>query len=634
MSVVRWRCENFARFLGEQELILKPDVYSVVAIRDDDERRSNWSGKSWFLSSFGFAVTGEHPARLEDDWISRGEDLGLLEIELDSGVVIRRSRKRGKSTQVEVLGTGEKVGQKGAAQAIREVVGLSAEDFFATCCLQQKRIDQLISADPAARHELVSGWLDLGPLADACDRAAKRATAAENLAESLRQDLRAKEAVLSYSSDAGTPTDLRNEAAAFVLAAEGWDRQADELYEKVKQAEEHRRLKRAADEYAEVVREGKALAATAKPRPDNLEVAKLGDAQLRAHEAQKEARQAEAVAQGEFDGKCPVDCRKCPVADQINQGSKSGRARAAKLRKAADAAMDKASQAALELDGAKRANREADLLEGKLEALRARARALKPLADQWEATEDLEGPSTAEVVALKSKATESRRRAAENEFKASKLEQVAAERAGIEAKLDAAECEARTWLAASMILGRQGAQRRCAEEGLGQIEARANEVLSTAGIDLSLVLSWFRQGGDLAKRCAECGEPFPSTTTVRQCSRCGEPRGKNLIEKLEVVQSDTSGAANDLSGLVLQVAAAGWLRAKRGAAWDTLLIDEPFGACDEANRLALSAALVSMCKSGGFSQALVSGHSRDVLERMPARVIIRAGNEWSNVEVG
>ena len=100
-----------------------------------------------------------------------------------------------------------------------------------------------------------------------------------------------------------------------------------------------------------------------------------------------------------------------------------------------------------------------------------------------------------------------RQEANQFEQSANRIDQLIKERAAAEARLAAAEAEVRKWRAAAAILGRNGAQRRCAETGLAEIQAKANDLLSNSGIDLSLALSWFREGGDAAKRCGDCGVP-------------------------------------------------------------------------------------------------------------------------------
>jgi DNA repair exonuclease SbcCD ATPase subunit len=118
------------------------------------------------------------------------------------------------------------------------------------------------------------------------------------------------------------------------------------------------------------------------------------------------------------------------------------------------------------------------------------------------------------------------------------------------------------------------------------------------------------------------------------CTRCQAARGPNLINKLDFVLSDRSGAAEDLAGAALQLSASAWLRAEKGSLWETAIIDEAFGQLDGANRRALGRHLAALLAGRyGFSQALVVAHSSDVLEALPGRIEIEGGPRGSSVRV-
>jgi DNA repair exonuclease SbcCD ATPase subunit len=107
-----------------------------------------------------------------------------------------------------------------------------------------------------------------------------------------------------------------------------------------------------------------------------------------------------------------------------------------------------------------------------------------------------------------------------------------------------------------------------------------------------------------------------------------------MIDKLELVLSDQSGAADDLVGVALQLSASAWLRAERGSAWSTVLIDEPFGQLDAAHRRALSAHLSAMLAGRyGFEQAMVIAHHASVLDALPGRIEVIGEGGRSRVRV-
>jgi DNA repair exonuclease SbcCD ATPase subunit len=189
----------------------------------------------------------------------------------------------------------------------------------------------------------------------------------------------------------------------------------------------------------------------------------------------------------------------------------------------------------------------------------------------------------------------------------------------------------RTKREAVEILGRRGAQRRIAEAALSEVEEGANALLSRAGIDLSVKFRWDRETGGLATTCDVCGSPFPSSTRIRECSKCQSPRGPKIDERLDVLLSDRSGAADDLAGLAISLSVSSMLRAERGSHWGVVCLDEPFAALDRANRKSLARGLISALV-GSWEQALVIAHDDATMDGMPNRIVITGSPNGSRVE--
>jgi hypothetical protein len=184
------------------------------------------------------------------------------------------------------------------------------------------------------------------------------------------------------------------------------------------------------------------------------------------------------------------------------------------------------------------------------------------------------------------------------------------------------------------VVGRQGAQKEVAEQVLGDVQNGANRLLQNAGIDLTVEVSWARDGKGLATHCEACGSSYPKTLSQKTCGICGAVRGPKLIEKLMIIPSDRSGAADDIAGLSFQLAASSWLRSKRSAAWAVACIDEPFGQLDRANSRALSAHLHSMIRSSfAFEQGFLVAHDAAVMEALPSRVQIVGSTNGSTLRV-
>lgn len=122
---------------------------------------------------------------------------------------------------------------------------------------------------------------------------------------------------------------------------------------------------------------------------------------------------------------------------------------------------------------------------------------------------------------------------------------------------------------------------------------------------------------------------------MKVCARCGAERGPKVDEKVDFTLSDRSGAAEDLAGFHLQIAAAAWLYGQRGVPWRVIAVDEPFGALDEAHRNAMGVHVAALLRSRyAFEQAFVIAHDVGSTDAMPGRIRVIAGTDgWSRVEV-
>jgi DNA repair exonuclease SbcCD ATPase subunit len=195
-------------------------------------------------------------------------------------------------------------------------------------------------------------------------------------------------------------------------------------------------------------------------------------------------------------------------------------------------------------------------------------------------------------------------------------------RARAREQADAVAAAARQLREALGVVGRMGAQRAVAERELRVVEAGANAVLGSCGIELRVALRWGRESptGELAASCDACGAPCSGK--ARGCPRCGAERGPKVDPKVELELSDRSGAADDLGGLAVRIAAGAWLRDRRGSAWRSIVVDEPFGALDASNRRALASHLAAAARSGGYRQALVVAHDAASMAALPERVTV------------
>jgi len=647
MHVEEIRLFNWLRYRGEHRLPLTPTVYGVVARHHADEDRSNWLGKTTLLNAVRFALFGKHPAPVEDGWITRDEPEGGVGLLLSDGTTVERRRERGKATRLGVqLPDGTKAFGDDAQRIIEERVGLTDTDFTATCFFPQKQIARFVTTQPADRMKVIAGWLQLEPL----QRAERSVRATLNrcleseggiAAEGKAHADMVRELLGRYFDEVGDPTRDEANVEMGMLNAEA-RRQADAAR---KRAEAHKgEVDRIAEwrhaaadaamfdhltKQATMVGDPTALTAalTAATAAVEQERATASNANAAVQAATTRVRDTERLACGAFDGRCPVDGHVCPDKDAMNLAS----GRNAKLLAEARAALNAARAThTAALDRLRIATDEQREAQGRI----AQQAALLKQAESYRAAKDRIARDGAppDPTDLEREAAEAWEAYQKAEADAREIDRVSGmvdrEFAGVD-KCAERLADVRRRIAslqrAVVILGKNGAQRRIAEGALASIADMANDSLAEAGIDLRVDITWSHEGRDLADDCSVCGTPFPRGKAAKTCGRCGATRGPKSIERIEVNLSDVSGAAEDLAGVVIQLAAGAWLRARRGAAWSAAFIDEPFGALDPTNKRALATHLATLLRGRyGFAQAMVVAHDRGIMDAMPGRVVVVA----------
>lgn len=632
-------------YRGEHVLDLEAKVYAIVAKHAGDPERSNWLGKSALLKSIYFALEGDHPFRTDDEWVTWGEGFGEVELTFSNGARVARTRERGRKGALYFFEPGDTKGaMKDEAQAkIDALLGLSKQDFLHTCYFQQKKMARFIDADPSDRMKIISAWLRLDPLEE-CEKRAKQLASdledADKKAEGHLAALDAREKDLAKAATSGASED----PAAGLAAIEETIPKLDALIEQIKgaQASAEDALERNAallakrarvTEYNEVVKTGTDLAAKCKKK--NLPVLQQRWEAARQAVTEKandygatsrELTQAQSLAKGEFDGRCPMAEIQCPAKTEINADRATHRARAAEILKVAQAKYAGVTEAQAAEQQIRSELQEAERMDERLKALRVEAKKLAAIvAEAKDAGEPLDQS------AIRDRLDQARDSLLEAKLAHQKLQGWAKELHDI-ATTRATLLEQRKKSAGTLgmhreaivIFGKKGAQRKVAEGAIAQIEEGANDVLRSSGADLTVEVRWAREGKGLATSCDACGHPFPTSVKVKHCERCGHPRGPKLESKLDVVLSKASdGAASDLAGAGFQLAASRWLREARGATWSTALLDEPFGALDAAHRRTFAAHLTAMLSGAyGFEQAFVVAHHASVLDALPGRIEI------------
>ena len=634
---------NVGPYRGTHVIELGSKAYAITARFESDPGRSNTGGKSFLLEMVNFAITGKLAKfrRYDaDGWITKGEREGSVLLELEDGRTIVRSRVRGQPTQVRFGGPdkGKGAAQEDASIAVLEHLGFEADDFPNIAYFEQKQMARLVLTEPEKRMEIVRGWLGLGKCEEAEEKVGS--IAAESAAE--LEKMRAQRDALAGSMGEPPP--------AFDYAAAVTRRQAvrDELRELDAEwkrghelAEKARAYQKILADYAALVTEGKALAAeVAKLAPlADIELA-MTTAEARWEEkrsaygaAGRDVAAKRRVSLGQFDGRCPVASIACPATEQIN----TDRTASAKAFREANTEQERLGREMGQSEADKREAKlawvEASSSHQRLEQLREKA--LRAEVEVKEARAWLKSYEPAsgedELEARRSALHEEQDKLSTELTYATTASEI---RQKQEAKLtelgSAIDREQRDFAIASRARSVfRATQRRLAERALERINGQASAMLAEGNIPLAVELRWEREGKDPAKQCEDCGAAFPKSARVKLCSRCGATRGLQVVQKLEFLPSDRSGAADDIAGVVLQLAAGAWFLRSRQSPWATAMLDEPLGSCDRTNRRALSMQLVKLLSTGTWRQALLISHSPDTVELYPGRIEIVVGRDGS-----
>jgi DNA repair exonuclease SbcCD ATPase subunit len=643
------RLKNWMSFKGEHELVLEPKSYAVVARHIRDAERSNWLGKSALFEAVDFVLRGVlNPDRHmnADGWITDGEKDGYVELVSDGGVSVKRSKKIGQSTQLVLEHTTESNGKaKGdEAQAlIVQMMGVSHDDYTVTSYFRQRQMARFILARPEDRMDYARAWFKLGPL-EAAEESSRKAVSAlmakhDELTRALEWARHQEKQIMgdgSMTLDAahqeikrlgieieastGKLGRLQEVIAGNVILVTAAQKVSD--YETL--FSHHTALVDAQDDVDKLFRIANQAEAISDKLKESLQ------------EARREADVKDKLAHGKFDGHCPVAEMQCPVSVEINKQTE----RNAELLSAAQlvfatkratyeqAERDATSKEA-EYQEALRRQQRIDDVHGRLVGMRdayMEAKKRPPPAD----VADIQARVLAahQAVSNQTTARDALTRLVRD------VEKWQAEQKKIAVDLEKLNAKIATRREAVVIFGKNGAQRRVAESALAAIQRGANDVLTDCGINLSVDVSWGREGAGPAKTCDGCGTPFPTSRKVTTCARCGAERGPLIINKLDILLSEQSGAAEDLAGVAIQLSASAWLREKRGSQWATAFIDEPVAQLDAAHRRMLAMHLAALLSSRyGFQQAFVIAHHASVLDALPGRIEVVSDGKYSTVRV-
>lgn len=629
---------NWGPYIGSNKLILSNTIYGVIGEHESDKGRSNWLGKTWFLSAIRYVLYGTKPDHVinEDMCITRGEkEMGII-LELDEGMVISRSRKRGKSSQLTVVAVdGSESRQQTAQDIIDKYIGMNQGDFIASCFIGQKQISKLILDRPADRTKVVNNWFNLEPLQKSFEIQKEDLGKLLDNAQSL--EIR-KQVILGQYDDLDQQVIMKR-IKGIDSQIKSCDVKIKAINDELDTLDEWIEHDVKAKEYDKIVEEGKLLAAEIKEY--NFDASKSKKLKARRDEIYikyQKARSEYVTLQGlqsgedEFDGVCPVMQKECPAISEVNDLVRHAIDEVGVAEIKADelqATYEKVNSRLNKYDKFKSKRDRMDMLRQRVIELsdshvyirdHGRPDDSSKLVDEREAHVVKQHTLRSDKGSLEQKLGDHRKHKTELDDITKKLD-----------KLNKQIAIAHEALA---VFGRNGVQKTIAEGALKEIESDANLSLINAGIDLSITVTWSRIGQGLATHCESCGFSFPASRKIKECSVCHTTRGPKIVHELDIIPSDRSGAADDIAGLEFQLSAARWLRTDRGSDWSVVFIDEPFGALDKTNSRLLSNYIHSMIRNQySFNQGFIVAHDTEITSSLPSIIKVIGSDKGSRLEV-
>jgi DNA repair exonuclease SbcCD ATPase subunit len=620
------RLSNWMRFRGEHELVLEPITYSIVAEHEENPARSNYIGKSILLEAVRFCLFGKYSANRGslDALISRGEDRLQVDVELDDGTFVTRSRERGEATKLLVTACVDGRERDFKDQAELERLLAMDDDNFTLCSyFQQKQMSRVVTMDPAPRTELVVEWLGVERLDGAAARVGGWFREKTGKQQALRDEKKRVEQRMGMITSRGElELTIRiledHHAEAARLSALNVQR------ERIRTDREQReqQLLSVANTIHDLEVQ---LAALTEAPVEKVRAAVERTAEKKAvlDAASEKLKVAERNACGKFDGKCPVMREGCPAEEQVAAVLTRGGKALTLAREEQASAHTTHRLARMASEELERQRTDADRIERRIDDLVARRQVLEE--------EQRKAPELPPPVAEQDDPQELLRQLVAAKQQLAQLDADEKRSKELDKELVALDHELAVHRVASTVL--VGSKREASLRFVEYLSAVANADLAALGVDLSVALEWGRPTQQLEDSCPKCGAAFPKSAKAKRCVECDAPRGFRSDGKLHVTLSNVSGAAEDLGGIAIQLAASKWRRNQAGCDWAVALVDEPFGALDLHNRMGVARGMLDLFRRGGFRQAFVIAHDRQVTDVFPARIQVTGDDQWSTVRV-
>ena len=321
LSMVNWAC-----FKGSNVIEVGAGSYALVAQRNGNPDSSNWCGKSSVLEAIRFVLYGRHRHDHDDDFITDGEELCVVEVALSDSTIINRARPRGGPTKLTVSRGEQRWSGEDAQREVERSLGMSLDDFDAGPYIAQRKTARLVLATPSDFLGVVRDWFQLGKLEAGEEVARTRLRATSDRIAMLRAELGAQVGVLAqHAPDVSDPiADLLGRLAvrqqAVALAERALDAVQREEVARAKHDAEVARRQREAERRQDLLARGLAardeaakIDVAALAREHEASTRTLAEAEGACRVAEEALARVCSVRKGAWDGTCPMVGAACPV---------------------------------------------------------------------------------------------------------------------------------------------------------------------------------------------------------------------------------------------------------------------------------------------------------------------------------
>lgn len=638
--------KNWMPFKGTFEVAPIPDgLIGVFAKYEGQEARSNRGGKSAFLEGILFANFGHgRDLQGEEMNIHEGEDqasVGVAWEVNDEPFLVTRdlefSGRGGARSAINISGTQRRISE--GNDMIVDALGMNRDDFHQTCFARQGDLQSILRRRSNELKADIIRWRNL-KVWDSLEAVAR------SRLDSIRLDHKVITDALEVDREIveeGRPEDAEiNRLKKMIREAEKFEAKKDNAEERIKELNNYITWAERLAECKELIKEKERYESDLKA--EEKEVTKSQNAYTECRDkyltAKRLYEEQREIAEGEFDGVCPIDKEQCPRVDEINEDCQGAAERLEELQDERDEAKKIMHDAESEI-GIK-----IEVRDGTKEALRK----IEDAEDFIEKNDDLK--SVEEYEKERSKLENS---ATNEEWEGDNPEALRDQLADLmtlvtrfnesveaiekrEGKVEELESKMKTYRYVRLLCGKRGIPSMMIEDALVDIEAAVNNILEDLGCDHRLEFSYERELKHLAKACFECGESFPETATVKYCKQCGAKRQRDrtddltpMIREGDRVQTydQDSGAGRSLVALAVRVAMSQFLGAK------ILFLDEVCSDLDEYH-LPIMIRLLHKLPSMGFKQVFVISHQRALAEALPRGIWVTRfqGESRSEVKIG